>query len=1188
MSRRYSFSDDGNSFEDLETSLDKALNHASNNLFSYTNTSNGHGNGSRTNSQGSAGAIPLATMASYPGDGSGHGMARSASAEHNDSSPLIASNLYANHNRSFSSSASSLNATARSLSMSSKRFLRKALGFFRHAHRELSSNGDRLRLSSGDAALGSTSVGRNGSGPSSESSQRFISPRSKSTTTTYPSNAISNAKYNPITFIPIILYEQFKFFFNLYFLVVALSQIIPQLRIGYLSSYIVPLGFVLTVTMMKEAGDDIARRRRDREQNNELYEVLNRSSPSALSNEIKLIPSRNLKVGDLVRLHKDTRIPADMVLLQTSDKDGSGEAFIKTDQLDGETDWKLRIANSASQSLTDINSLINNISLIVGNPTKSIHHFNGKLIYHPSSAAGSTSPTSSNETIALTVDQTLWANTVLASGTAIAIVVYTGVETRQAMNTTMTGVKTGLLELEINSLSKILCFTVFLLSVVLVLANGFPLKSTWYIDIMRFLILFSTIIPVSLRVNLDLAKSVYASQIQKDDEIPNTIVRTSTIPEDLGRIEYLLSDKTGTLTQNDMELKKLHLGAVSYAGDTMDIVTDYITSMLSILDSKPSGSMKKRDLGSKVCDLVLTLALCHNVTPSYEDEEDEAAGIVTYQAASPDEIAIVKFTELVGLKLYKRDRHTISLMHLATGKTFDYEILYNFPFNSDTKRMGIIVKDSQRDEIWFMQKGADTVMTTIVNSNDWLDEETGNMAREGLRTLVIGRKRLSSILFKDFVESFQNASLAMHDREATMQKIVSQYLEQDLELLGLTGVEDKLQRDVKTSIELLRNAGVKIWMLTGDKVETAKCVSISARLISRGQYVHQITKINHPDLAMNQLEYLKTNTNACLLIDGESLATYMKFFKHDFFEIVVKLPAVIACRCSPQQKADVALMIREITGKRVCCIGDGGNDVSMIQCADVGVGIVGKEGKQASLAADFSIDQFCYLSKLLLWHGRNSYKRSAKLGQFIIHRGLLISVAQAVYSISSKFEPLALYQGWLMVGYSTVYTMAPVFSLTLDCDIDEHLTRLYPELYKELTLGKSLSYRTFFMWVAISLFQGSVIQLLSQQFQTVKLENFKTMVALSFSSLIYNELIMVGLSINKWNKVMVSTIIITFLIYIGSVPFLGEYFDLEYVSSVSYIWQVAVLLAISLFPVWLSQYINRKLRPPSYAKVQTD
>lgn len=106
----------------------------------------------------------------------------------------------------------------------------------------------------------------------------------------------------------------------------------------------------------------------------------------------------------------------------------------------------------------------------------------------------------------------------------------------------------------------------------------------------------------------------------------------------------------------------------------------------------------------------------------------------------------------------------------------------------------------------------------------------------------------------------------------------------------------------------------------------------------------------------------------------------------------------MACRCSPTQKADVARLIRAHTKKRVCCIGDGGNDVSMIQAADVGLGIVGKEGKQASLAADFSINQFSYLTKLLVWHGRNSYKRSAKLAQFVIHRGLIISIIQAVFS----------------------------------------------------------------------------------------------------------------------------------------------------------------------------------------------
>jgi phospholipid-translocating ATPase len=158
------------------------------------------------------------------------------------------------------------------------------------------------------------------------------------------------------------------------------------------------------------------------------------------------------------------------------------------------------------------------------------------------------------------------------------------------------------------------------------------------------------------------------------------------------------------------------------------------------------------------------------------------------------------------------------------------------------------------------------------------------------------------------------------------------------------------------------------------------------------------------------------------------------------------------------------------------------------------VGIVGKEGKQASLAADFSVTQFSYLTKLLLWHGRNSYRRSAKLAQFVIHRGLIISIMQAVFSAIFYFAPIALYQGWLMVGYATVYTMAPVFSLVLDRDVNEDLALLYPELYKELTKvrigvvvwisdylwwsvlqGRALSYKTFFQWLMISVYQGTVL-----------------------------------------------------------------------------------------------------------------
>ncbi|KAH3672883.1 hypothetical protein WICPIJ_009994 [Wickerhamomyces pijperi] len=964
---------------------------------------------------------------------------------------------------------------------------------------------------------------------------------------TYPSNAVSNAKYNPVTFIPIILYEQFKFFFNLYFLLVALSQAVPALRIGYLSSYIVPLAFVLMVTMSKEAIDDIQRRRRDSDANNEMYEVVGNPKP---------VPSKLLSVGDLVKISKDQRVPADMVLLQSSES--TGESFIKTDQLDGETDWKLRIAPPLTQNLP-LDDLKNILATVTA-PTKSIHSFLGKLNYDGQSTG-------------LTIDNTMWANTVLASGTAIGCVVYTGIDTRQAMNTTKSGVKTGLLELEINRISKILCVCVFILSFGLVAIHGFT--STWYIDVMRFLILFSTIIPVSLRVNLDLAKSVYAYQIEHDQDIEDTIVRTSTIPEDLGRIEYLLSDKTGTLTQNDMELKKLHLGTVSYASDTMDIVTDHVKN----IDSK-SNSHNKRDLGNRVRDLVTTLAICHNVTPTIEDGE------ITYQAASPDEVAIVKFTEQVGLSLFKRDRHSITLMHDATRQAMNYNILQVFPFNSDTKRMGIVVQDVKKDELWFLQKGADTVMSKIVQSNDWLDEETGNMAREGLRTLVIGRKKLSTKLYDTFKEKYARASSAMLDRDSEMQRVISQYLESDLELLGLTGVEDKLQKDVKSSIELLRNAGVKIWMLTGDKVETARCVSVSARLISRGQYVHTITKMTKPEGAMNALDFVRINKSACLLIDGESLGLYLRHFRQEFFDIVVHLPCVIACRCTPQQKADVAVFIREITGKRVCCIGDGGNDVSMIQCADVGVGIVGKEGKQASLAADFSITQFCHLTTLLLWHGRNSYKRSAKLGQFVMHRGLLISVAQAIFSITSQYEPIALITGFLMVGYATCYTMMPVFALVYDYDIQKEVCFVFPELYHELTSGKSLSYATFFVWCGISLYQGGVIQLFSQYFTSIDPSDFTKMVSLCFTALILNELAMVVIEIHGWSWQMIFSQAATLVVFIGSIPFLAEYFDLTFMTSVTFFWQLAVILACSIVPIWLAKLVYKRLYPPNYAKVQ--
>ncbi|KAF9172112.1 putative aminophospholipid-translocase [Mortierella sp. AD011] len=987
----------------------------------------------------------------------------------------------------------------------------------------------------------------------------------------YPPNVTRNTKYSVISFLPVVLWEQFKFFLNLYFLLVALSQFVPALKIGYIVTYVAPLCFVLAVTIGKEAIDDMKRYRRDQEANSQRYQKL---TPSGF----KMVPSSKIKVGDMIVVNKNQNVPADMVLLRTTE--ASGACFIRTDQLDGETDWKLRLAVPSCQALPSDESLLElNGFIYADSPHKDIHSFIGNFSKEGDGPGQHTEP--------LSVDNTLWTNTVVASGNAIGFVIYTGRDTRAVMNTNHPKTKIGLLDSEVNRLSKILCAFTLTLSLSMIALNGF--EGLWYIYLFRFLILFSSIIPISLRVNLDMGKTVYGWQIMNDKEIPGTIVRTSTIPEELGRIEYLLSDKTGTLTKNDMELKKLHMGTMSYSVDTMDEISTHLDTAYSQQSSgfnrsrgiatapaHVGGNKARRDISSRVRDIVQALALCHNVTPVEEDN-----GSITYQASSPDEVAIVKWTESVGLTLVFRDINNIHVRN-GHGDIFEFEILQVFPFTSETKRMGIIVRDLTTGEITFLEKGADVVMTKIVQYNDWLEEECGNMAREGLRTLVVARKRLSEELYQEFEAKYHVAKTSISDRTNAMNAVVNQVLEQDLELLGLTGVEDKLQDGVKTTLELLRNAGLKIWMLTGDKIETATCIAISSKLVARNQSIHQIAKLKNPLDAQDELDLLRSKKDCCLVIDGESIQLYLDHLREEFIEITVRLPVVVCCRCSPTQKADIARLIKTYTKKRICCIGDGGNDVSMIQQADVGVGIVGKEGKQASLAADFSVNQFSYLTKLLLWHGRNSYKRSAKLSQFVIHRGLIISIIQAVFSAMFYFAPIALYQGMLIVGYTTIYTNAPVFSLVLDQDVSEDIALLYPELYRDLTKGRSLSYKTFFSWLLISVYQGGAIMILSIWL----FENqFVNIVSISFTALVLNELLMVALEINTWHRLMIVSEVATLFIYIGSMVFLPTYFDLNFILTRTFLWKVAVITMVSSFPLYVIKMLRRKFAPPSYSKL---
>lgn len=274
-------------------------------------------------------------------------------------------------------------------------------------------------------------------------------------------------------------------------------------------------------------------------------------------------------------------------------------------------------------------------------------------------------------------------------------------------------------------------------------------------------------------------------------------------------------------------------------------------------------------------------------------------------------------------------------------------------------------------------------------------------------------------------------------------------------------------------------------MLTGDKVETATCIAISAGFKSRQQgifYMRDILAEKEAELKLKEFE--SKAENSLLMIDGQTIDVMMrkKHLEDMFFQITLQTPNVCVCRCSPQQKALITKKIIYYSKKRTLAIGDGGNDVGMILEANVGVGLVGKEGKQASLVSDFSILEFKNLKKLLIWHGRLSYYRSAIMAQFIVHRGLIISIIQATFSIIFYFVAIPIYNGYLMLGYSTIYTTLPVFSLLADEDIPLQAAEKYPPLYESLQRVRLLSIKTFMIWLFISIYQGCFIMLATVTF----------------------------------------------------------------------------------------------------------
>ena len=366
------------------------------------------------------------------------------------------------------------------------------------------------------------------------------------------SNKEENNKYNIITFIPITLFNQFRQFGNFFYLMMTISQFIPELAVGFLITYIAPLAFVITVSMIKELYDDINRRIQDKKTNSSKITAIKPSQ-----DKTKLIPYKKpaseLQVGDVVELKKDSRVPADLVVLKTFNESEENQAFIRTDQLDGETDWKLRKAPGITQNMEDKKLFSSNIECEFEPPSKLIYEFKG-VIRCLINGKEKTEP--------LNLENTMWASTVVASQKVIGVVIYTGKETRAKMNLSTPKLKVGILDQEINKLNIYLFVITLIIAFIISSAKGF--NSKFFFNVIKYIVLFCSIIPISLRVNLDVSKLYFSALINRDTDIPGTIARNRSIPEELGRISYVFSDKTGTLTKNEMIFKVMALSTETF------------------------------------------------------------------------------------------------------------------------------------------------------------------------------------------------------------------------------------------------------------------------------------------------------------------------------------------------------------------------------------------------------------------------------------------------------------------------------------------------------------------------------------------------------------------------------------------------------------------------------------------------
>ncbi|CAI9287444.1 unnamed protein product [Lactuca saligna] len=1034
----------------------------------------------------------------------------------------------------------------------------------------------------------------------------------------FTGNKITTSKYTLINFLPKNLFIQFHRVAYIYFLAIAALNQLPPLAVFGRTVSLFPLLFVLTVTAIKDGYEDWRRHRSDRNENNKESLVLE-------SGNFQSKRWKDIKVGEVVKIKADETIPCDMVLMWTSDP--SGIAYIQTMNLDGESNLKTRYARQET-SLMPLGSISGVIRC--EQPNRNIYEFTANMELN----GHKVSLSQSNIILrGCQVKNTEW---------VIGVVVYAGQETKAMLNSAVSPSKRSRLEQAMNS--ETIWLSVFLFILCLVVAIGmclwlmshqdaidtipyyrksylikgkFPGKPYKYYGIpmetffafLSSVIVFQIMIPISLYITMELVRLGQSYFMIEDKHMYDSSTnsrfqcRSLNINEDLGQIRYVFSDKTGTLTENKMEFRKASVFGKHYHNPPIvdktnpeaDMKGKKIKSDITV-DPDLMGLLHKGLNGNErisAHEFFLTLAACNTVIPILNQSSSQGSSMGTeihedleaidYQGESPDEQALVAAACAYGYILFERTSGHIALD--VNGEKLRLDVLGLHEFDSVRKRMSVVIR-FPNNEVKVLVKGADTSILSILRDNSGNDNDLSIITQhhlneyssEGLRTLVLASRDLTNEELEEWQSMYEDATTSLVDRSLKLRQTAS-LVECNLHLLGATGIEDKLQEGVPETIECLRLAGIKIVINGTSETECRQLLSESmARYGVKCRDLKNNTEIDAENI----------EGELALIIDGNSLVYILeRDLESELFNLATSCRVVLCCRVAPLQKAGVVDLIKSRTDDMTLAIGDGANDVSMIQMADVGVGICGQEGRQAVMASDFAMGQFRFLKRLLLVHGHWNYQRMGYLVLYNFYRNAVFVFMLFWYILCAAFSTTSALTDWSSVFYSVIYTSVPTIVVgILDKDLSHKTLLQYPKLYESGHRQESYNSCLFWMMMADTIWQSLALFCVPRFAFSQTTIDIWSMGSLWTVSVVILVNIHLAMDIQRWvlytHISIWGSVVMTYacVVVLDSIPVFPNYGTIyELAKQPTYWLSIWLIIVVALLPRFIIKAMHRMFRP---------